>query len=320
MEIEVEYIDANGVVSNRIERISKIALIKHLAIAGQGYAPTPQKLLRSIGMLFHYAYYLQRDDFYNHNRFSQPPTELSDPTEVAQFSNVVGKAIADFLSKKISNSIFTVNYEAAMRLVNPPLRIGRRSRPDLIAFTQNSLNAPNSMFAIEAKGFTAGAGSMAKHKRQSQTGGIPVNYSVACISYELYQQVKCNYHDPFNDTVEFDRRLLSELTKKYYLGLSGFVRSDFFRTQEMEIQGENFYSIDLSYPHLRRFFDPPPFRFLWDEIFHFFRPKLILPRQILEFSENGVNGNIRPFIFEGEQSNRSLYIDTDRVGLQFERI
>ncbi len=56
--------------------------------------------------------FLVYDDFlrgFNNNRFSEPP--ICDPTEQGQFSGLAGKAIADFLSKKIDGSIFTIAYE-----------------------------------------------------------------------------------------------------------------------------------------------------------------------------------------------------------------
>ncbi|MEJ0104733.1 MAG: hypothetical protein WDO19_20220 [Bacteroidota bacterium] len=114
MDISVNRIDTNGVISNEIYKMTRLAFAKHLAVAGQGYAPKPQKILRTIGMLFHYSYYMQRTAF-NNNRFSEPPMGWSDPTEKGQFSTLAGKAIADFLSKRIDRSLYTVNYEAAMR-------------------------------------------------------------------------------------------------------------------------------------------------------------------------------------------------------------
>lgn len=116
MNIPVEYKDSAGTISNRTFNLTRLAFAKHMAIAGQGYAPRPQKLLRTIGVFFHYGYYIQSHDFYNNNCFSEPPIQLSDPTEKGQFSNLVGKAIADFLSKRIDNSLFTVNYEAKITI------------------------------------------------------------------------------------------------------------------------------------------------------------------------------------------------------------
>src|SRR5690606_29754570 len=146
-----------GTIANQTHRMSRLAFAKHLAIAGQGYAPRPQKLIRTLAMFFHYSSYIQRQA-YNNDRFSEPPIQLSDPTEKGQFSNLAGKAIADFLSKRIDQSIYTVNYEAAMRIHNPPIPLlmnGRHvPRPDLLAYTSNS------RFAIEAKGFSSGFGNM----------------------------------------------------------------------------------------------------------------------------------------------------------------
>jgi hypothetical protein len=317
MNIDVEYKDVAGKIHNQSYYLSRIAFVKHLAIAGQGYAPTPQKLMRTIGMLLHYGYFLQRGDFYNNNRFSEPPTELSDPTEKGQFSNLAGKAIADFLSKKIGKSIFTVNYEAAMRLQRPPIPV-RGQRPDLIAYTQNIQNTPNAMFALEAKGFSGGAGNMVIHKNQSTTGGIRVNYTVACVSYNLFSRTKCNYHDPFNDNVSFDNSSLAYLTRKYYKGLTGFLNQKIFEYREIEFQGEKFYLVELAFRYFEKYLwdDFHPF---WSEIFHFYKPRLILPKNIFEFAEKGIGENVAPFLFENNDSNYSIYIDNDRVGLEIRR-
>ncbi len=69
---------------------------------------------------------------------------------------------------------------------------------------------------------------MTTHKNQSTTGGIPVNFTVACVSYNLYNQVKCKYYDPYNDNIQFDFEGLKELTKIYYSGLSEFLNEKFF--------------------------------------------------------------------------------------------
>lgn len=311
MNITVEYIDQGGTIHNQNHRLNRIAFAKHLAIAGQGYAPKPRKLIRTIGMFFHYSYYLQRQAFYN-NKFSEPPKQLSDPTEKSQFSNLTGKAIADFLSKRIDNSLYTVNYEAAMRMLGMPLNVGR---PDLLAFTQNS------MFAIEAKGYSGGHGDMAHHKVQSQTGGIPVNYTVACVSYKLYNNVHCNYHDPFNDSIPYNNELLNQLTQKYYSGLSEFLNEKYFNFQVTEIQGEKFYEIELSYQTFEKLFQYEfPFRRFWHfEILEFYKPRIILPFEIRDYAEKGISNEIKPFKFETNEQDYNTYVDNDRVGLRIRR-
>jgi hypothetical protein len=172
MHIKVEYKDSNGSENTKEYNISRPALVKHLAVAGQNFAPHPRKLLKIIGMFLQYAFYLQKNEM-RENRFSTPPRELSDPTEKGHFSNLVGKGIADFLAKKIDNAKYTVNYEAAMRMKG--MRIAGR-RPDMLAYKTNET------FAIEAKGYSGGPKNMNEHKAQSQTGGIPVNFTIASVA------------------------------------------------------------------------------------------------------------------------------------------
>lgn len=309
MNISVHHVDTRGTTHNRTFRMTRLAFAKHLAIAGQGYAPKPQKILRTIGMFCHYSYYMQRQAF-NNDRFSEPLPGLSDPTEKGQFSTVAGKAIADFLSKRIDKSLYTVNYEAAMRLLGHRLT---GQRPDLIAYAQNAV------FALEAKGrHQRGPGNMTAHKNQAVSGPINVNFSVACVSYNLFQRVTCNYHDPFNENVPYDNVSLAALSRNYYKGLSEFLDEKLFEYREMEIQGERFYEIELSDRNWTKIFpDEFPFGPLWHaEIFEFFRPRLILPFNIREFAEAGITNNTTPFIFDSNDQDRSMYIDNDRVGLR----
>jgi hypothetical protein len=314
MQIEVEHCDSIGKISNKTINLSKLALIKHLSLAGQNYAPRTQKLLRTIGMLLHYSYYMQSDSFSN-NKFSLPPKELYDPTEKGQFSNLVGKAIADFLSKRIDNSRFTVNYEAEMRRRCMPIK---SNRPDLIAFTNHS------SFAIEAKGFSGHHGNMLKHKTQSRTGGIPVNFTIACVSFNLYNQVKCKYFDPSNEKHSNDIGALRDLTKDYFSGLVGFLNEKLFSYQETDINGEKFYEVELSFRKyekstLRAFFPTP---FLIYELFDFYRPRLLLPKEIYEYSKYGIPDEFKPFIYEDLYNENisfkenQVYVDNDRVGLK----
>lgn len=312
MNIAVNYLDTTGATHQQTFRMSRLAFAKHLAIAGQGYAPTPQKIFRTIGMFCHYSYYLQRRAF-NNNRFSEPPQGLSDPTEKGQFSTLAGKAIADFLSKRIDHSLFTVNYEAAMRLQGHKLT---GNRPDLIAY------APTGVFALEAKGrHQTNPGSMKVHKSQARSGPINVNFSVACVSYNLFQRITCNYHDPFNDNVPYDNISLAALSRNYYRGLAAFLDQKLFEYREMEIQGEHFYEVELSRRNLdKRFPEKFPFWAPWSfEVFEYFRPRLILPYNIRKFAETGITNEATPFIFGSNDQNQYLYIDNDRVGLQISR-
>lgn len=316
MNVDVEYKDKAGNIISLTQGMSRLAFVKHLAVAGQGYMPSPEKVLRSIGMFFHYSYYLQRQAFNNHH-FSEPPPQLSDPTEKGQFSNVAGRAIADFLSKRIDKSIFTVNYEAAMRTRNPPLPLSVNKkpveRPDLLAFSQNS------MFAIEAKGFSGSARNMVDHKNQSKTGGIPVNYTIASVSYNLYSKIKCKYHDPVVSSVDYDFELFQNLTKDYYSGLAGFLDEKLFKRFETEIQGERFYEIDVSEFVINESIYRKTLRSQLQLARGFGNhfPRLILPVRIFDFAINGLPHNIKPFDCDLDSREESLYIDNDRIGFHY---
>lgn len=179
------------------------------------------------------------------------------------------------------------------------------------------------MFALEAKGYSNGHGNMADHKAQSRTGGILVNYSVACVSYDLYDKVKCKYHDPFNDNIPYHEELLIGLTKNYYSDLSDFLNREYFDYEIYEYQGEKFYEIHLTYRLIRKLF-PDEMRFhpFWHhEFFEIYRPTLLLPYQIIDYAKNGISRDIKPFIWQSESEvpNNYLYIDNDRIGLRIRR-
>lgn len=310
MKLLVEYMDTHAVLSNKSYNLSRLAFAKHMAISGQGNAPSPKKLMRAISMFIHYSSYLQREEFYN-NKFSAPPIQLSDPTEKGQFSNLAGKAIADFLSKKIDSSILTVNYEAAMRVKKMPIIGGR---PDLLAF-----KADKSCFALEAKGLSGSFGNMKIHKSQANSGPISTKFNVACVSYNIYSGVSCKYHDPINENYVIDDKLFKSLTKRYYSGLLEFLNRDYFEYEEVEIQQRKFYAVNIKPKFFLEIFPRNLFRFLyWHELFNkgeFDRLRLILPRDIKTLAIEGLPNDSEPFLFNSNENNY-LYIDNDRVGLE----
>jgi len=306
MNLQVDYIDSAGHHMDLSFGIRRLVFIKHMAMAGQGFAFNPRKLFRGLGMLLHFSQYLERNDFYNNNRFSFPARHLSDPTEKGQFSNLVGKAVADYLSRRVNGSFFTMYYEAAMRVRG--IRI-KGPRPDLIAFNQKSL------FAIEAKGRASqNAGNMPRHKAQAAIGHIPVNFSVASVCFNLYRRIACNYHDPYNEDVRYDDSLLRQLSKDYYEGFTGFLDQRNFRWRLVEVGEERFYEVDLWYNTFNRLLKGEDLRriFWWEPFGDRFSIGLILPGDVAIFASEGISRELKPFT-PLEESDR--YIDTDRIGL-----
>ena len=306
MKLPVDYLDPNGKHHSLEYPLTRLAFTKHFAIAGQRYAPLPRKLFRSIAMFIQFSYFMNERAF-REGRFSSPPDYLYDPTEKAQFSNLAGKAIADFLSKRIGGSLFTVNYEAEMKLRG--MRI-KGSRPDLIAY------APHDKFAIEAKGYSGGPGDMNHHKAQSEQGGIPVNYTVASVTYQLYRETRCNYYDPHYQGIPYDLESLRTLSRNYYSGLIKFL--DLFQYAETDFFGETFFEVDLSsssdniefYPQGTPIEGVCPLKAI-----DYYEVKLILPGEIKVFAEAGISNDTTPFFVSDTINERHVYIDSDRIGL-----
>jgi len=309
MDINVNYLDSNSVTHNETHTMTRLAFVKHLAMAGQGFAPRTQNLIRTLGMLFHYSGYIQRTEFYN-NRFSRPDDLFYDPTEINQFSNLAGKAIADFLSKRIDNSLLTINYEAAMRLCGMPIS---GSRPDLLAFKSNSI------FAIEAKGRTNDAGDMNEHKKQSKTGDIQVNYSIASVAYNLYDEVHCNYHDPINENVPYNFELLNAASKEYYSGMLDFLNEKYFYISETTINDEKYFEIRLKANQYTKLFSTRLSRLRFYDFYEFDFPSLLLIHKAEKYAKEGLSDSIKVIVPKQKDvlDNHYLYIDNDGIGLRF---
>jgi hypothetical protein len=261
---------------------------------------------RSIGLYFQYLDYMDRTAFYTNDRFSEPPIDISDPTEKSQFSNIVGKGIADFLSKRIDNSMLTVNYEAALRLLRQPIS---GSRPDLLAFSSSS------RFALEAKGYSRRSVQMNKHKAQAGSGSIPVHYSVACVSYNMYRSIRCNYHDPRISDVRYDSALLRLLSKAYYYSFREYanIESANYPIPVMDNHQVGFRRFALSeYLRLDRS-QSEILSMLSNRMFGYKNIYLLLPATLDELSENGLREGDTAFVMS--DMNDNVYIDSDRIGL-----
>ncbi len=304
--------------------MSRLAFIKHFWMAWQWYGISLRKLRRIFGMFFHYIDYLNPIIFGGENGFSQPLREFSDPTEKAQFSNLAWKTIADFLSRKINNSIFSINYEAAMRILGMPIQW---RRPDLFVYR----NIEDwEFFAIESKWFSRSQISeedMVSYKEQSQEWWIPVSFSIASVSYDLYNRVKCNYYDPPNKKYKFDEELFEKIIENYYTGLLEVF--DFFNNKRederivewiIEFGGEFFYKLNLYniYVDMMNLYQMIWFDRVYIKPFWFFEGmKLLIPKDIKEIVNKGLNKeHIQPFKTDFNKNN--IYIDNDRIGLMIE--
>lgn len=300
MNIQVEYKDSSGQISQMQKKITYPAFIKHLAVAGMGCMPKPTKFIRFLRMLFFYNSFLKH---FNKDKFNYPIYGyIHDPTEKSQFSNMAGEAIADFLAKKLDKAIYTVNYETVMKMENKQLK---GHRPDLIAYIN-----PTKRFAVEAKGYSKNTVNMMQHKNQAQSGPLHVDFSVACVSYNMYEKIKCKYYDPLNDYArnneENSEKIFSKLTQKYYSGLLEFLK--LFGHNMVSYGNENFYEVNFDRIYLEEMFS------CCVRCLEFYKYKIILPGNIEQYAKEGLPKEFEPFIFREE--NENIYIDNDRVGLR----
>jgi len=276
--------------NTQIYHISLAALIKHLGCVAQGRRSAIFKLGKALGSLLKYSDYL----FPAGTCFSVPPNNMGDPTEKSHFSNDIGLAIADFLSKKINHAKFTIHYESAMAQNGISIS---GSRPDLIAYCPH-----NICLAIEAKGFSrpsVSLGDINKHKNQSRNihPQLGITNSYVSIAYNLYNQPKVYYIDP-----EFSNTFDNHTTLKY-LSMQ-FYQSILDETSHLNKKSciSGFYKVLLP-----------------NEDIDFFSKKifLILPEKIKDFAQNGLNDYP---IFEQKNidGDNNFYIDNDYIGIQME--
>lgn len=242
MELLIDYRapGTNNTIERRLE-MPYLACLWHIAIAAQKYRPSIYKFTRTLGHFFIYSDYLQRGT-YNNNRFSVPSHYFYDSTIKSQFSNIVGKGIADYLAKQLNNVINTQSFEAVMKENGLPVH---GSRPDLYGITRN-----DETIAIECKGWSNRSVSQAdmndvKNQSRAQQQVLPVTFSVASVSYNLYNRVKVKYYDPPNERSEHDEEFIIPLLTQYYDGVFEYLNKELFDVDDVFINDTRYYKINI---------------------------------------------------------------------------
>ena len=310
MNLQVEYKGANGLISNRNYYMPYLALLKHMACVGMGKYKNrhPFVIKRSLGMLLHYWEFLNFQSFCN-NQFYKPPRTSNhyDPTEIAQFSCIVGRGIADFLAKRIDRSTYTDGYEAYLAQNNINTKNGDK-RADLVAYRENK-----GPFVIECKGISNVSPHVTLNNAKNQINNVisnpqlqgRFNFGIACVSYNLYNQVKVCYHDPKFDNIKSDDDFgLKELSKLYYKAFFDLYK-EVKKAKIRNFGKEKFIIVNLGFEN------SVLFRCIGDI-------SLILPYNIKELSENGISRETQPF--EIENNDDGIYIDNDRIGLMYNNL
>lgn len=284
MIFDLEHKNGLGVIKYSTEQISLLAFAKHLTFAGVGNYRHPYLAFRYWGFLVDFYPYWRRTHFF------LPPFIFNDPTEKGAISRQIGRTFADYLSKKIYRSKFSYSYEDAMIQKGYPIK---GSRPD---FYCDNLR---QQFAVEAKGYSTSSVSnneMNKHKKQSQSGLLPVNFSIASIAFDLYKYPQVKFHDPVNDNVPYDRELNSQLRSSYFNSVIDLIALYSFSQVRSDFSG--FVSFNFFPFSLPRFFP---------------NLKLLVHRAIIQ---RNWESDEWLETFQGAQGeNENHYIDSDGIGL-----
>jgi hypothetical protein len=142
--------------------------------------------------------------------FGEPIPILRDPTLKGHFSNLAGRALADFLGREIETSWATLSYEGV--LIHSGLS-ATGQRPDLLAVN------PWRVVALEAKGYTKTSISnseMSVHKIQASQGPLKRHAWAASVAYRLYDQIRVKYHDPVDDEGPPDAEAARTELRRYF--------------------------------------------------------------------------------------------------------
>ncbi|MBV6447544.1 MAG: hypothetical protein FCKEOINB_01173 [Nitrosomonas sp.] len=156
-------------------------------------------------------------------------------------------------------------------------------------------DAITGQFAVEAKGFSALNVSdvrMQKYKKQSQTGPLQVHFSVASVSYNLYQSPKIKFYDPVNENIEYDSDLNSRLRDLYYWSVLEFIEAASHLSNEHEFSDYKTYIIRHPFAPIK---------------------KILIHRAI--FEKNWSSNDWLESLKRNNEESEEFYIDVDGIGL-----
>ncbi len=210
----------NAKVIESNDSISFLAFVKHASFAGFdiGINPSFQTALRFLEN-FHAFFYSFVD-----GKFSIIKSLAYDPTERNQFSNKVGRAFADYFAKKLYGARFTYCYECYAKTVGVSTK---GAHPDFYC------DSPNGSFVIESKGYSHKTFSDKRMQKVKQQANSVLNkhnlkFSIASVTYNIYDSPIIKYYDPKFEPNDTDETLNLKLRTSYFeffKGLMGHLRT-----------------------------------------------------------------------------------------------
>ena len=179
MNISVDFIGIVEMQETKKYNMSKLAFIKHLAIAEQGYLPSLHKLIRTLSRFVLFSPFLKKEAFRD-NRFSEPNFFYNDNEPKRLFPGLAGLAFADYLSKRIDKSIFSISFDALHS--NSP-RSQRVLDPDLLCFSNQFVFGIESKF----KNYSRNSRNWSAPQNQIDLNLLNINYLVFAVTYNVYR-------------------------------------------------------------------------------------------------------------------------------------
>ena len=266
-----------------VVKISYLALLKHIAIGGNWYVDRNFLFLQKNDWQdkeYYKAYNKARSPKYLMNRFRKIISiafgmrdninmwsknfivndRFVEKTEQGDLSTKIWQGVASYLASEIDNVFFLLPYDEVKRQISRQVRGNNQQdpfnqnwkwkrRPDLVGFYLHE-GVP-SPIVIEAKGYSNKPSDtqINNWKIQAASSGIQVPYSVVAATYHLYDpdtSPKCLYKDP--ETLpgyELTNKDYARLLNVYYQPFKDLVKNFKFLLQEKEIQGVEYYVLNL---------------------------------------------------------------------------
>lgn len=287
MRIDVSLVDLNGAKRRFTETVSRLKLLKHATFAGLGpnFAFVPM-VANSIGVALQFGSKFSVDSDHISRTWS-----IKDPDDLRSMSRLIGRAIGDIFSKSHFGARFSLCYEHAL-VTNGLAAIGKS--PDFYCIESSGTKA----FTVEAKGFsqrTIGPKQFANHKAQSSASQLPINYSVASVTYNIYRRIAARVEDPEFDSRPLDPLFCQSLIEGYFHAIHRRLSSCCDKPIDLRIKDQEYFEYDASMHFIEN--SQSEFKV------HFLVPRApsISQRKVEITNE------------------RTLYIDSDGIGVRLSR-
>ena len=224
-----------------VEEVSYLKFLKHASFAGLGpdFACVPA-IFHSVGLAFHFGskFSLKSDHI-------ERTWLIMDPDDLREMSRLIGRAVGDMFAKSHFGARYTLCYEHAL-LAKAIVQAGKS--PDFYCIDRSNTKA----FTMEAKGFsqrTIGPKQFAQHKAQSAASQLPIHYSVASVTHNIYNKIMARVEDPEHEASPLDPSFARGLIENYLDAVHARLSQFCEVANEFKIRGLWYLSYDAS-PYL----------------------------------------------------------------------